>query len=323
MSPHQSFSVDIPTDVFFGALTALVAIGMGAIAATVIVQFVATWQASAREKMVNRYALRLNLMVAEGMRPALEHQLAMRTRGGLLGAMAALGVIVAIFLPWSSAPMNLGLASSIISVGSALMLTQLGTIIGGALARRAAPTTETVARLHLVGLAELVAPVERRMAAVAAALAVGLPTLLLVIITLPGADAPEAIARSAPPLAIVGLGAGSLYLALPRIARRLVSRRALLGDAGALAWSDALAAQSLRDLHWLVATVGGLVGFTALQALGVAFPTGAEAATMVWINLIGYLGFIGLLLVIVIVLARSPERHVQRTLWPEFAIVAK
>ncbi len=319
---RASFSVDIPTDVFFGTLGAMLAVGITAIAVAVIVQLVSTWRAAPREKLVNRYALKLNLMVSDELRPALAQHLAVRVRGGLLGALAAVVAIVVLFMPWGIAPIDFGLATSIVSLGSALLFTQVGTIIGGAVARRSMPTGEKVARVHSIGLAELVAPVERRMAAVATVLAIALATMLLIVVSLTGAETSPMIAASAAPLALIGLATGGLLLLLPLIARRLVARRALLGDAGALAWSDALAAQTLRDLHWFVAAIGGLTAFSALQALGVAVPSDANVATMIWINISGYAALLGLLLVVAIVLTRSPERHVQRALWPEFAIVS-
>ncbi len=321
MSP-RTVSVDIPTDVFFGTLGVMLALGLTAIAVTVVVQFISTWRAAPREKLVNRYALKLNLMVSDDLRPALAQHLAVRVRGGLLGALAAVVTILLLFMPWGVAPIDFGLATSIVSLGSALLFTQVGTIIGGAVARRSMPTGEKVARVQPVGLAELVAPIERRMAAVAAALALGLASLLLIITSAIGSATPPVISASAAPLALVGLTTAALFLLLPVIARRLVARRALLGDAGALAWSDALAAQTLRDLHWFIAAIGGLTAFSALQALGVALPSDATVVTMIWINISGYAGVVGLLLVIAIVLVRSPERHVQRTLWPEFAIVS-
>lgn len=321
MSP-RTVSVDISTDDFFGTLGVMLALGLAAIAVTVVVQFISTWRAAPREKLVNRYALKLNLMVSDDLRPALAQHLAVRVRGGLLGALAAVVTILLLFMPWGVAPIDFGLATSIVSLGSALLFTQVGTIIGGAVARRSMPTGEKVARVQPVGLAELVAPIERRMAAVAAALALGLASLLLIITSAIGSATPPVISASAAPLALVGLTTAALFLLLPVIARRLVARRALLGDAGALAWSDALAAQTLRDLHWFIAAIGGLTAFSALQALGVALPSDATVVTMIWINISGYAGVVGLLLVIAIVLVRSPERHVQRTLWPEFAIVS-
>ena len=41
---------------------------------------------------------------------------------------------------------------------------------------------------------------------------------------------------------------------------------------------------------------------------------------LVWINVSAYASIILLLVMVALVLVRSPERHVQRTLWPEFAI---
>jgi len=315
--------IDIPSDAFFTGILAIYVVGGVAIVTTLVITFVRTWHPTSRERLVNRHALRANLVVPEALRPALEHQLAMRGRGGIIGGLVGLAAVMLLFRPWEYPPVNLGLAGAPLSIGLAMLGTQLGAILGGALARRALPLNGAVSRVTPIGLTDLVAGVELRMAAVAAAVAVALPTLLLVVTALPSTDASESITASAAPLALLGLGSGALFLALPAIARRLTRRRALLGDTSALAWSDALAAQSLRDLLWVIASVGGLAGFSSLMAMGVALPSEANVAAMIWMNVSAYAGVVLLLLLIALVLVRSPERHVQRTLWPEFAIDAQ
>ena len=312
--------VEIPSEVFFtGVLVAFTAGGI-AVVSFLVITLVRTWRPRTRERMVNSHALRANLVVPEDLRPALEHQLAMRVRGGVLGSLVGLAAVLMLLRPWEYPPPSLGLATGPISLGLAFLGTQMGAIAGGMLARRSMLSQAVVARVTPISIADLVAPAERRMAAVAACVAVALPALLLVVLSLPLADAPESLALSAAPLALLGLAAGALYLTLPAIADRLARRRALLGDAAALAWSDALTAQSLRDLHWAVAYIGGLAGFSALMVIGTAVSDDSAVASTIWINVSSYASIILLLVMVALVLVRSPERHVQRTLWPEFAI---
>ena len=303
-------------------MTAIFVVIVVVVAMLAVAQFVATWRAPRLLKMVNQLALRVNLIVGDELRPALEQQVAMRERGRLVGVTLALVVIAVVFQPLGENAVDLGLAAAPISVGLAFLSGQLGAIVGGVIARRSVPTNESVARLETIGLAELVAPVERRMAAIAAVVAIGLPTLLMIVTSLPTTEAPEVTEASAAPLALAGLAAGAVYLALPIIARRVTSHRAILGDTAALAWSDALAAQSLRDLHWLIAMIGGLSGLTALMALGTVLPGDANVA-VIFINVSAWTSVLALLISFALVAVRSPERHVQRTLWPEFAIVSQ
>jgi len=312
--------VEIPSEVFFTGMLVALAAGGVAVLTFLALTFVRTWRPATRERLVNRHALRANLVVPEELRPALEHQLAMRVRGGVLGGLVGLTSVLMLVRPWEFPPPSLGLATGPLSFGLAFLGTQVGAIVGGMLARRSMPSRAVVARVTPISLADLVAPAERRMAAVAACVAVALPALLLVVLSLPLADAPESLALSAAPLAFLGLAAGALYLTLPAIADRLARRRALLGDAAALAWSDALTAQSLRDLHWAIAYVGGVAGLSALMVIGTAVPDDSAIASTIWINVSAYASFVLLLVTVALVLVRSPERHVQRTLWPEFAI---
>jgi hypothetical protein len=161
------------------------------------------------------------------------------------------------------------------------------------------------------------------MALVAAIVAVSIPTLALVVLSALGGSPIAEVAIGAPVLAVTGLAVGAVYLALPAIARRLGARRILRGGTNALAWSDALTGRALSDLHWLIAFWGGLVAFISLQTVGLALSTGAPDQAAVAINVVSYIAMGALLATILIVLMRSPERHVQRTLWPDLAIVAE
>jgi uncharacterized membrane protein len=315
--------VEIPSEVFFGTLIGALITGFAVWAVLTLLQFAATWREPARERLVNKLALRVNLMVPDDLRPALTHQVAMRERGRLLGGVMAIAVLAALFPPWVAVPVDLSLAAGPVAIGLVLAGVQLGAITGGAMGRHSAATTESVARMHPLGLAELVHPLERRMALVAAIVAVSIPALALVAVSGLGGSPIVPAAAPASALAVTGLAVGALYLALPAITRRLTARRSLRGDTSALAWSDALTGRALSDLHWLIAFCGGLAAFVSLQVAGLAVPAEASDVATIVGNVVGYAALGLLLVTIAVVLTRSPERHVQRTLWPELAIVAE
>lgn len=119
--------------------------------------------------------------------------------------------------------------------------------------------------------------------------------------------------------ALAALVAASIYAALPAAARRLARARAIAGDEIALAWSDALAAQTLRDISYLVIGLGGFTAMNSLMSLGLTLPVEWRVAGNVWLNVAMYLAIGVLVALIAIVSVREPSRHVQRTLWPQFA----
>lgn len=314
--------IEIPSEVFFGASTGALITGFAVWVVVTLLQFAATWREPKRENLVNKLALQVNMMVPDDLRPALTDQVAKRERGRLLGAFLTIAALAALFPPWIAVPADLGLAAAPVAIGLVLAGVQLGAIIGGALGRRSAATAESVARLHAIGLAELVHPLERRMALVAAIVGVSIPTVALVGVSTLESTTNASVEVASPALAVTGLAVGGLYLALPAISRRLISRRLLRGDSAALAWSDALTSRALSDLHWLIAFCGGLAAFVSLQIAGLALPAQASEVAVFIGNVVSYSAVALLVGVIVVVLTRSPERHVQRTLWPELAIVA-
>lgn len=318
---HQG--IWIPTEVFFGSLTGALVVGALTFVALTVWQLAKTWHDAPREKLVNKLALQVNMMVPDDIREALTDQVAMRERGRLVGNIVALLALLALSPAVTSGGADLGLAAAPIAVGLCFAGIQLGAFIGGALGRRTVTSNESVARLQPLGLADYVHPLERRMALVAAIVAVSIPTLALVVLSALGGSPIAEVAIGAPVLAVTGLAVGAVYLALPAIARRLGARRILRGGTNALAWSDALTGRALSDLHWLIAFWGGLVAFISLQTVGLALSTGAPDQAAVAINVVSYIAMGALLATILIVLMRSPERHVQRTLWPDLAIVAE
>lgn len=316
-------SIWIPSEVFFGSLAGALVVGVLTFVALTVWQLVTTWRDAPREKLVNKLALQVNMDVSDDIREALTDQVAMRERGRLVGTIVALLALLALSPPVTTGFADLGLAAAPIAVGLCFAGTQLGAFVGGALGRRTVATNETVARLQPLGLAEYVHPLERRMALVATIVAVSIPTLALVAFSALGGSPMPEVAVGAPVLAVTGLAVGAIYLALPSIARRLSARRVLRGGTDALAWSDALTGRALSDLHWLIAFWGGLVAFVSLQTLGLAVSADTPNQTADAIIIVSNFALGLLLAAMVIVLMRSPERHVQRTLWPDFAIVAE
>lgn len=318
---HQGFW--IPSEVFFGSLTGALVVGVLTLVALTGWQLVTTWRDAPREKLVNKLALQVNMTVSDEIREALTDQVAARERGRLVGNIVALLALLALSPAATAGVADLGLAAAPIAVGLCFAGIQLGVFIGGAMGRRTVATNASVARLQPLGLADYVHPLERRMALVAAILAVSIPTLALVALSVLGGSRLAEVTVGGPVLAVTGLAVGAVYLGLPAIARRLSARRILRGGTDALAWSDALTGRALSDLHWLIAFWGGLVGFTSLQTVGLALSTGAPDHAAVSINVVSYIALGTVLATILIVVMRSPERHVERTLWPELAIVAE
>ena len=313
----------IPSELFFGSMAGALVVGVLTFVGLTVWQLAKTWLDAPREKLVNKLALQVNMTVSDDIREALTDQVAMRERGRLVGNIVALLALLALSPPLTTGVADLGLAAAPIAVGLCFVGIQLGAFVGGALGRRTVATTETVARLQPLGPAEYVHPLERRMALVAAIVAVSIPTLALGALSALGGSLLAEVAVGAPVLAVTGLAVGAVYLALPAIARRLSARRILRGGTEALAWSDALTGRALSDLHWLIAFWGGLIAFVSLQTLGLALSVDTPNPTAEAITIVSNVALGLLLATMLIVLMRSPERHVQRTLWPELAIVAE
>lgn len=314
-----AFVVDIPSDVFFGTLIGLfIAFGVGV---TVFLgwQFWKTFQPKRSEAATDALAKRYNLTITPDIRGPLDRYLAIRTRGGLVGAGVGMLGVLSIVRPWEYPPPTLGLMGPIFAFALTLGCVLLGTMIGGICGRRSATTGRRAARLTDLSVTQLIAPIERRIMGLCVAAGVLGTVTFAVALQAPWAETPPFIAGDAMWLALAALIAAVIYAALPVAARRLARARAIAGDENALAWSDALAAQTLRDISYLIIGLGGFTAMNALMSLGLTLPVEWRIAGNVWLNVAMYLGIGVLVVIVVVVSVREPSRHVQRTLWPQFA----
>lgn len=319
----SAVSFTIPSDVFFGGLVAMLALLYTAAMVFLGVQFAYTFRPQRQATAIDRLATNVNLVVSDEVRLPLARYVALRTRGGLLGGMIALPLVLLVLQPWADPPPRLGATSGIVAFAIVLGGTLLGALAGGLLGRRAAEGATRAARLSDLGLSELLAPVERRLMRLCVLGGVIGPALLIALLQAPWVDPAVAVLADAPWLIVAGLASAAMYLALPYLARRLVAARALAGDENALAWSDVLAARTLRDLAYLVIAVSGMITLLSALSLSYAMPSEWTAVSLVWGNVAYYLCMAAIIAAFVIVMVRKPERHVQRTLWPQFAADAQ
>lgn len=221
-----------------------------------------------------------------------------------------------------------GIALLFIAVATALVVGivrtwqpkhRLRAATGGLLARRETPATPRTARLTPLTYRDLVAPVEQNLLVISVASAIAFSTPLLAGSFAPWANMPFGTKAAAAMFFIGALTVVALWLALPRIGRKLASTRALTGDEHALAWSGALAARIVRDLTHFTMAAAGVTAFFSFMWLGFTLPQEWEQVTGVFPNIAMFIGFAVLITGTIIVDNRKPGRHVQRTLWPQFS----
>ncbi len=311
--------IDVPSSVFFGTLIGLFIAFAVATTAFLGWQFWKTFHPERSEAATDALAKRYNLTIAPENREALIRYLAVRTRSGLVGALAGMLAVIAIIRPFQYSPPEIRLAGGILLPTVTLSAVLMGTAIGGLLGRRAASGGHRTARLTDLTITDLLAPIERRvLGGCVLAGVIGAGTLA-VALQAPWADPPPLINSDAMWLLVAAGAAVVGYALLPAAAVRLGRSRAITGDENALAWSDALAAHTLRDLMYLVGAVSGGTAMVSIMSLGLSLPDELRDAGNVWLNVAMYLAIGVLVVLIAIVSVREPSRHVQRTLWPQFA----
>lgn len=316
------YSVEIPSEVFFGSLAFLWWAFIGAIGVTLIILLVQSTRPRYLDKQLNALALRTNLELPDSLRPALAHHVALRMRGALIASMVVFPAFLVWLAPWSPTPREIGMTGGILGFALVVTAQTFGSVAGGLIARRSAPTPHRSARLSPPDLSALLAPIERRFARITAVSGTIAPLLLSALLLAPWARLPEEIAQGVPALIAFGLASGALYLALPAIGRALAIRRAIPGDDYALAWSDVLASRTLRDLWLIVVWVGGMTTVVSVMNLGFALPADSSPLGLVWANIVMIPFPVTLFFMVVVIAVKQPERHVQRTLWPELAVDA-
>lgn len=319
------FQVDVPSDVIFGGFATFLTAIVIAILGALVWQFARTFSRRRMDDDLSRWAQRYNLVITDELVQPLNRYLTLRTRGGLVGLfIVAAPVMTAILISLRDADAVFGIATSIAMFAAFWTGSFVGSLIGGAFGRRAAAdvgrSTRT-ARITALPLSSLVDPFETRLARLSALIFVPLTVLVFAFSRAPWAADPDSVvAMGLGPLAALSVAGAVITLAVPAFAERAQRARALSGDDNALAWSDALTSRSIRDLLAIGFALTGGSGLIALISIGATFPADWRTASFVALNAAGPLCILLLVAVTVVITVRSPERHVQRTLWPQFAL---
>jgi len=312
-------SIDIPTEVFHSVIAGAFALVFLAAMVLLGVQLVRTWAPRHRDRAVAAFSRSSNLTVPDAAREPLARYLAIRARGSLTGGMIVLPLLLLALQPWSDPAPSIGLEGGIVAFAAITIAGIVGSLIGTLFANRTPTGASRAARMTGLTVADLLAPVERKLLALCAIGGVVLPGILLLAMAAPWVEPGFLISTGAPFVFLAGLLSGGLSLLLPRITNRLVASRAIPGDEHALALSDALAAQALRQFAYLIIAVSGMSALMSFISLGFAFPDSWMIAALLWGNLAYYATVAMLIVAFVVIATRMPARHVQRTLWPQFA----
>lgn len=266
---------------------------------------------STRRRTIAASALAFSQTVALPLTPevseTVERRVTTRMRasgiGLLAGAVAGLGVAALVD------GLDEGLTTFTFA-GTALSVLATAWTIGVLRREPADGDSVRIARSEAVRLDDYVPPVELVTVRIAGTLALVGP-ILVSVAWMRGADVPT----SAPWI----LGAATLSLVVwvlvEVLARRIVARGPRVGSPIAMAWDDALRAETLRRL----------IALPLVFMIQATLPSAVEGARL----LFGEDGFwgtagliiamtpaIGLLLLLVIVASATPERHYLRRLWP-------
>jgi len=283
-----------------------------------VVTLVNTWRTSYGENMTRKLAREVNLALPDELWPEVRHHLMWRLRGSLIGgALGFLGLVL-IVRPWEPRAAA-GTEVSLIGLSVVFFGNQLGAAVGGMLARRRSVGSIRTARLQPITHRELVAPLWRRLAVVAAVAGLASAIAFTAAATvLPRVE--SGFFADVPLLFVAAVCTALLAAAMPRIAQRFAASRALAGDDYALAWSDALASRTVRDLSIGVIWAGFATVATAFASVGRLLPADRQLAVFQFQSVATVLMVLVVIAVLLIVLVTSPDRHLQRTVWPELAL---
>lgn len=316
--------VEITSEVFFGSIVAVLVVFAAAAAGFLVWQFARTFSDRRMADALARMAQRYNLVIDDENLAPLRRYVTFRTRGGLIGLFLALLPFLALmFVSFGSPEQGVGIAQSIVSFAVVYTGSLIGTLVGGALGRRAAAEVQgstRAARLSPLPIGELLDPLELRLVRLSALLSVPLTVALLALSRAPWVNRDRALPDDLPSLVVLSAVGTALTIALPASVRRIQRWRAVSGNENALAWSDALTAQTARDLMYLAFVPSGGSALLALMSVGSAFPAEWRDASLVVLNVAAPVSLLLVFGVMAVVLARTPERHVQRTLWAQFAL---
>lgn len=268
---------------------------------------------TARRKAVDRLAKRIDLAVPtspiEDERIGL--RLAVRERFIAIGGGAGLlvAILAALFLP--------GFDQNNFSLLGIFLISLTGIAVGAGLSARRTTRelpddVPRIARLSSPTMSDYLLAVEYR--GEIAAVVVG---VIVTVAALPfGFTADQAVL----PIVVAVLSIAALVAAL-LLSRSILDRGQRAGSVLELAWDDAIRAIALRDLMTVPLALGfssALVPLVTLISdvrLVQPYDSPDNVIALGAMGLVSLLVFVGMILAIV-VLASSPQRHYRRRLWP-------
>lgn len=273
---------------------------------------------TARRKAVDRLAKRIDLAVPtspiEDERIGL--RLAVRERyiavGGGVGLIVA--ILATLFLP--------GFDQNNFSLLGIFILSLTGIGVGAGLSalrttRELPNDVPRIARLSSPTMSDYLIGLEYR-GAIVTVIAGALVTAI--VIPLGFAFAELTWDRAILPIAVAVLAIGALVGTLA-ISRSILDRGQRAGSVLELAWDDAIRSTALRDLITVPLALGFAAAFvplvTVITGVRIVQPTTSadNLLTLVALGGIALFALVGVIVAIV-VLASSPQRHYRRRLWP-------
>lgn len=293
------------------------------IAPVLVIALVVQARPRALAASVERLARRVNLALDDDVRGEVTAFQRRRLLASGLGAIAGLAVALAL-APVESPARGAALVLGVFGGGAvgvaAAALRHARRATG--VARAATGERAVAGRLLPVAIDDLVPAGERlgmRIAlVVAGALSLGMTGALAALGGLDSID-PRVLAGVA-----VFLGIGVITaVAWEAVASRIASSRPIAGGAQALAWSDALRSQTLRDMVVVPLTAALYAPLTLLTEIALAAPAPLDSALGAALGLLALATFIVVILLVLVQSSpsspRNPAQHYQRRLWPELA----
>lgn len=277
-----------------------------------LVLLVASFVPSSRSSRARGMSRSVGLALTEDVRPTVERAIAIRLRATTLGALAGLagGWLAAASPPLGDIQPWLVVAGLFLGIG-------LGSAVGAFLARPKPPAPGArVARSRDVRLHDYVMPFELTGARILIAVAIVAAVVVAALL----AGIPRETTSLVSLLVVTALALAAQVL-FEILGRAIVAQASPAQDPTALAWEDALRAESLRNLVTAPLTFGCVaVVLTVVGAFGV-LPLSPVSIILGAVVPIAVL--VGALVLAVISLVSKPQQHYLRMLWPETAAAAR
>ena len=274
------------------------------------VNLLVTSRRSSQERWLMRLAERVNLAVPEHLEVELLRHIARRGRAWTIGFGAT---FLSVYLPLSlilpDATLRQGVVpvfmafagGSVAAAVTALVDRRRGTFGAPSVGRLRGPAVSDLVPARLVRIATVIVVVSAVLAAVA---------------MLPPDDVFAETPSASAALALVGIATLTAWW---WGSRALAHRRPITGDATTLAWSDALRAESIRDLLLLPATAAMFSMIDTVPAALLALAGDDGTARSIAINVSFFMPLAALIPLVIVQSSKWTSRHYQRRLWPELA----